>query len=195
MGLNTQQPGRGDSLREVLRGVLLAAVRSGPGAADGIGSIECQAVATLYLLLMDHSIDEWGRCRYCRRPGAVFGRRWRRCRVHGQARVWLRQSEELLLRLLADVLGLAAGPSPAAESAPGRAPASDSQDTDVRPAIATDPPTQPLQTPAIPSPLPPGPVERDGRPLHTAGPGSWTCRRAAVGECAVGSVDPGLSQP
>lgn len=93
---------------ELLRGVLRDAVQAGPGAAGGIGSVECQAVATLYLLLMDHPIDPRGRCRSCRRPGRVFGPRWRRCRVHAKAIVWLVQSDEaLLLRLLADEPGLA----------------------------------------------------------------------------------------
>ncbi len=86
---------------ELLRGVLRDAVQAGPGAAGGIGSVECQAVATLYLLLMDHPIDPRGRCRSCRRPGAVFGLRWRRCRVHAKATLCLHHLDEvLLLRLL-----------------------------------------------------------------------------------------------
>ena len=88
---------------ELLRGVLRDAMQAGPGTASGIGSVECQAVATLYLLLMDHPIDPRGRCQSCRRPGRVFGSRWRSCRVHAKAMVWLGQSDEaLLLRLLAD---------------------------------------------------------------------------------------------
>ncbi|MGH3886616.1 MAG: hypothetical protein ACRDSZ_08600 [Pseudonocardiaceae bacterium] len=42
-----------DALREVLH----RAVQAGPGAVDGIGSIQCQASAVLYLLLRDHPID------------------------------------------------------------------------------------------------------------------------------------------
>ncbi len=154
------------SLRKALRGVLLAAVKAGPGAAGGIGSIECQVVATLYVLLVrDHPIDRWGRCRSCRRPGAVLGPRWRRCRVYSQAIVWLRQPEELLLRLLAEELGLATAP------------------------------TEPLQTPVIPSPLPRllvDPVERDGRIQITAGPemipdGLWS-RRVPFEDLLSGSV-------
>ncbi len=76
--------------------------------------------------------------------------------MYSQAMVWLRQPEELLLRLLADELGLATTPPPATDTAPGRAPASDLQDTDVLPAIATGAPTEPLQTPVIPSPPPRG---------------------------------------
>lgn len=106
---------------EWLRGVLCDAVQAGPGAAGGIGTVECRAVATLYLLLMDHPIDPRGRCRSCRRPGAVFGSRWRRCRVHSKATLCLHQLDDvLLLCLLADDLGLAAA-SPPAE--PERAPA------------------------------------------------------------------------
>ncbi len=147
---------------ELLRGVLRDAVQAGPGAAGGIGSVECQAVTTLYLLLMDHPIDRRGRCRSCRRPGAVFGLRWRRCRVHGKATLFLHHLDEvLLLRFLAHELGLAV---PAPPAVPGRAPASDQEDTDVLPAVAADPPTEPLQTPAVPSPLPPRGPRGEGRP-------------------------------
>ncbi len=147
---------------QVLQKILVDGVQPGRGTAGGIGSVECRAVATLYMLLMDHSIDRRGRCRSCRRPGTVFGPRWRRCRVYGKANVWLHQPEEALrLRhLLTHELGLA--PTPPA--APGRAPASDPEATDVLPAIAADPPTQPLQTPAVPSPLPPRGPRGAGRP-------------------------------
>ncbi len=150
-----------DLMCRVLRGVLRDVVQAGPGAAGGIGSVECQAVATLYMLLMDHPIDQRGRCRSCRRPGAVFGPRWRRCRVHVKANLWLHQPEEQLLRLLAHELGLAAASPPAA---PGRAPASDPDDTEVLPAIAADPSIEPLQTPAVPSLLPPRGPRGAGRP-------------------------------
>ena len=117
-----------DLMCRVLRQMLRDAVQAGPGAAGGIGIVECQAVAALYLLLMDHPIDQRGRCRSCRRPGAVFGSRWRCCRVYVKAALWLRQPEELLRRLLAQELGL----------------------------TAPTPPTDPLPTPAVPpSPIPP----------------------------------------
>lgn len=59
------------------------------------------------MLLMDHPIDRRGPCGSCRRPGAVFGPRWRRCRVYGKANVWLHQPDEaLLLRLLGPGVGL-----------------------------------------------------------------------------------------
>ncbi|MGH3815673.1 MAG: hypothetical protein ACRDUV_25005 [Pseudonocardiaceae bacterium] len=135
---------------EVLRRVLVAAVQAGPGAAGGIGSVECQAVAALYLLLLDHPIDRWGRCRACRRLGAVFGPRWRHCRVHGKANLCLHQPEELLLlRLLVHELGLADLPPPAA---PGRAPAGDPETTDVLPSVAADLPAQPLRGAGWPDP-------------------------------------------
>ncbi|MGH3946464.1 MAG: hypothetical protein ACRDRY_24550 [Pseudonocardiaceae bacterium] len=123
--LSVYQTGH-DLMCQVLRKVLLNGVQAGRSAAGGIGSVECQAVATLYMLLMDHPIDRRGRCRSCRRPGAVFGSRWRRCRVYGKASVWLHQPDEaLLLRLLVHELGLAAAPPPATGVAPGRASASD----------------------------------------------------------------------
>lgn len=155
-----------DLLCQVLRKVLVDVVQAGRGAAGGIGSVECQAVATLYMLLMDHPIDRRGRCRSCRRPGAVFGSRWRRCQVYGKANVWLHQPDEaLLLRLLAHELGLAAAPRPATGVASGRAPASDPGDTDMLPAIAADRPTEPLRTPAVPS----TPTAQAGRPDLTHG--------------------------
>jgi hypothetical protein len=117
-----------DLMCRVLHRVLRDAVQAGPGAAGGIGTVEGRAVAALYLLLVDHPIDQRGRCRSCRRLGAVFGLRWRCCRVYVKAALWLRQPEEVLRRLLADELGLA----------------------------APTPPTDPLPTPAVsPSPIPP----------------------------------------
>jgi hypothetical protein len=73
MSPNLHQVGDGDPLRAALRGVLLAAVESGPIAAGGIDSIQRRACAVLYSLLMDHPVDQRGRCQSCRRPGVVFG--------------------------------------------------------------------------------------------------------------------------
>ncbi|MGH3855897.1 MAG: hypothetical protein ACRDR6_20895 [Pseudonocardiaceae bacterium] len=104
--------GDDDPLRAALRGVLCAAVES-PGCTGGIGSVECRAVLTLYSLLVEHSVDQWGRCRSCRRPGSVVGARWRQCQVHGKATLYVRQLDEvLLLSLLASALPPAA-PGPA----------------------------------------------------------------------------------
>jgi hypothetical protein len=76
--------------------------RAGRGAADGVGSVECRAMVALYSLLMDHRIDQWGRCQSCRRPGSVFGARWRPCQVRSKASLCLdRRDEVLLLELVA----------------------------------------------------------------------------------------------
>jgi hypothetical protein len=119
MSLNLPQAGNDDPLRAVLRDVLRAAVES-PRATGGIGSVECRAVVTLYSLLMDHPVDQWGRCRSCRRPGSVVGSRWRRCQVHGKATLCLRQLDEvLLLSLLADELESLDGEAVMIESSVG----------------------------------------------------------------------------
>ncbi|MGH3772169.1 MAG: hypothetical protein ACRDRW_12365 [Pseudonocardiaceae bacterium] len=103
--------------------VLVDGVRAGRGGAGGIGSVPFRACVALYGLLLDHPVDEWGRCRSCRWPGSVFGARWRQCQVHGKATLCLRQLDEvLLLSLLDRQLGLADEPPPAA---PGPARAGD----------------------------------------------------------------------
>ncbi|MGH4007525.1 MAG: hypothetical protein ACRDTH_05050 [Pseudonocardiaceae bacterium] len=93
---------------DALRGALLRAVHAGPGAVDGIGSIQCQAAAVLYLLLRDHPIDRRGRCRSCRHSGAMVCPRRQRCRIHRTASYWLlRQPDKAqLLSHLASELGL-----------------------------------------------------------------------------------------
>jgi hypothetical protein len=145
----------------VLREALAEGVRAGRGAAGGIGSIQFRACAAVYWLLLDHPVDRRGRCRSCRRHGALVGARWRRCRVSGTASLWLEQLDELLLpRLLPHELSLGAVAAPAA---PGRAPARDPEDTDVLPAIAAEAPTQLSQTPVVPPPPAQG-FPRAGRP-------------------------------
>jgi hypothetical protein len=92
-----------DALCQMLRKVLVDGAQAGRGAAGGICSVEGRAVVTLYSLLRDHSVDQWGRCRCCRRPGAVLGARWRPCQVHSKADLCLRRLDEVLLRsVLAD---------------------------------------------------------------------------------------------
>ncbi len=119
-------------LRDVLNGA-----HAGPGAVDGIGSVQVRA--TLYGLLMDHPIDRQGRCRSYRHPG-VFGRR-RRCWVHVHACHWLHHPDiQFLLSQPASEFGLAS--TGVAATKP--------DDTDVLSAIAADPPTDPSQTPAAP---------------------------------------------
>lgn len=76
---------------EALCGVLRAAIEESPDAAQGIGSVQDRAVAALYFVLLDHPVDQHGRCRSCRRPGATFGSRRHLCRVHMKAQFWLLQ--------------------------------------------------------------------------------------------------------
>ncbi|MGH3899858.1 MAG: hypothetical protein ACRDTA_16755 [Pseudonocardiaceae bacterium] len=97
-----------DLMCRVVRGVLRDGVQDGPDAEGGIGSIQFRASATLYELLLDHPIDRRGRCRSCRRTGAVLGRPRRRCRVYLKARHWLHHPDvPFLLSQLASELGLA----------------------------------------------------------------------------------------
>lgn len=85
-----------DFMCTVLRRTLADGVRAGIGAEDGIGSLRCRVSGALYALLLAHPVDHRGRCRSCRRPGAVFGLRRRRCWVHLEASHWLRQPDWLL---------------------------------------------------------------------------------------------------
>jgi len=99
-------------LCEALRDVLRSAVESRHGNRSVIGSVPYRAVVTLYMLLMAHPVDRWGRCRSCRRPGAVLRWRRRRCRVHGEASVWLHQPAEFVGSQLAREFGLVSGADP-----------------------------------------------------------------------------------
>jgi hypothetical protein len=168
MSPNVPQAGNDDPLRAALRGVVRAAVES-PRGTGGIGSIECRAVITLYSLLMDHPVDQWGRCRSCRRPGSVVGSRWRPCQVHSKATLCLRQLDEVLLSMLADDLGLATAPPPAA---PGPAPAGDpsrhrhaARDRNPirHPATADPDCSAPAPSPQVPQGGTVGPESRRGR--------------------------------
>jgi hypothetical protein len=78
---------------QALRGVLLASVQDSVGRDD---SVPYRASAALYFLLMDHPVDQRGRCRSCRRPSATFGLRRRVCRVHMKAEFWLQQPTDFL---------------------------------------------------------------------------------------------------
>lgn len=89
-----------------LRGLLVNAVRAGPRAAGGVGSVPCRASATLYMLLVGHPVDRRGRCRSCWGPGAVLGLRRRFCRVRIAADYWLHQRPEFLHSSLARELEL-----------------------------------------------------------------------------------------
>src|SRR6478609_9024306 len=117
------------STMSALRDVLLAAITFKTSAGGTTGSIQFRACAVLYLLLCDHSVDQRGRCRSCRRSGGLLGLRRRRCRVHVQADYWLRQPAEFLHFLLIRELELTDLP-PAHDSATHVA-AGDLGDTDV----------------------------------------------------------------
>ncbi|MGH3600771.1 MAG: hypothetical protein ACRDQH_10915 [Pseudonocardiaceae bacterium] len=119
-----------------LRDVLLAAVTFKPAAPGATASTQFRACAVLYLLLCDHSVDQRGRCRSCRRSGGVLGLRRRLCRVHVKANYWLHQPVEFLNCLLARELGLTDLP-PAHDSATHLA-AGDLGDTDVLSSVEPD---------------------------------------------------------
>lgn len=182
-------------LCEVLRGVLRDGVLAGPGPGEGIGSLRCRVSGALYALLSAHPVDRRGRCRSCRRWGAVLGRRRRLCWVNIHAGFWLRQPEWFLHSRVAAECGLV-DLSPAA--APGRASATGPADpavTDMLPrtaAQAGDPSTPPFQTPVIPPPLPSPqvPPGRGGRTLLTAGQGLHT-RWPPASPCSIPLPAPG----
>lgn len=109
MGWTIEQTGPrlvGDAVREVLRQTLQA------GPAGGLDSIRYRACAALYSLLLDHPLDQRGRCRCCRRSGAMLGPRRRPCRIHLRASYWLlcQADEDPLPWQLGDELGLGAVP-------------------------------------------------------------------------------------
>ncbi|MGH4007579.1 MAG: hypothetical protein ACRDTH_05320 [Pseudonocardiaceae bacterium] len=101
---------------DTLRDVLLAAVTARPAADGGIGSIQLRACAVLYMLLHDHTLDRRGRCRSCRHPCALLGKRRRRCRIYVEASFWLRQPDDVVLRHLTSELNHRPTPAPG----PGR---------------------------------------------------------------------------
>jgi hypothetical protein len=95
-----------DHLRRMLRGAVQAAMRSQVKGA--VGSMGCRASAALDALLAAHPVDRVGRCRSCRRPGALLGRRRRRCLIYLIVRYWLRQPDEVLRSHLASETSLSA---------------------------------------------------------------------------------------
>lgn len=130
-----------DLLRKVLRRYLVARVQS-PCGAGGLDQMVYGAVAALDSLLAAHSVDGRGRCWSCRGPGWL-GCRPRVCVVFRKARYWLRQPTHRVQAHLAAELGVDLMAPPGA---------ADPEATEVRPVIAGDPPTDPVQTPAVPSP-------------------------------------------
>jgi len=99
---------------------LRESVRAGPGALKRVGSVRYRASAVLYLLLLEHPIDERGRCRSC--PGVMIGLRSRPCQIHLRASDWLlHHPDEALLRShLAEELGAGRVPPRAGAGAPPR---------------------------------------------------------------------------
>jgi hypothetical protein len=85
-----------DVMYTALRQVLREGVQAGPGAAEGLDSLPCRVSGALYALLMAHPIDRHGRCRSCRRPGSVLGRRRQDCVVYFEVSCWLGQPDTLL---------------------------------------------------------------------------------------------------
>lgn len=159
-----------DALRET--------VHAGPGALDSPGSIRYWASAVLYMLLLDHPVDQRGRCRSCRRSGAMIGLRRRSCRVHAKASYWLlRQPDDTLLSHLANEVGEDSVLSRGAATPPDRSNLTvtariDPSNTGVLPKIMDDPRTDPAQTPAVPFPLSPREFREVGRPEpHHSGTG------------------------
>lgn len=156
---------------EVVRAALIDAVESGPGA---VGLVQHRAMAALYKVLLDHPVDRRGRCRSCRRPGAVLGRRRRRCRVHIETTYWLHQPDEEFLRSqLAGEFGLADPPPSGLNTAPKRrgtdaGAADDRDDTVVLPAVDSLPSNGSIAVPQSPTVSPPpslpGGFPRAGRP-------------------------------
>jgi len=102
-------------LQESLRGVLWTVVEAGPGAGSGMGAVPWRACAALYTLVEGHPVDRRGRCRSCRRPGALLWWVRRRCQVRIAACYWLHQPDQtLLLDLLTRELNQHPRPSPGA---------------------------------------------------------------------------------
>jgi hypothetical protein len=161
-------------ISEALGDELRQAVQAGPSVADQADSIRYRISAVLYLLLREHSIDHRGRCRSCRRPGAMMTIRRQPCRILIKARYWLlRPPEEAqLLSLLAAELPASPPSSPSASQAHRPIHSGpDKQrrdsglgDTDVLPTLPACPSTQPAQTPALPSLLSPHSRPGTGRP-------------------------------
>lgn len=170
-------------LQAVLRDALLDMVGSAHGL-QGIGRVGLGACAGLYSLLAAHPVDRQGRCRSCRSPGWL-GHRRQVCMVFQKAHYWLRQPGHRLQAHLASELDVDLPPLP---------DAADPEATEVLPRVEpdlSDPPTDLLQTPAIP----PTPTAQAGRPeLDHGGAGEHPeRRRPRRGPSDNPSQDPGRS--
>ena len=116
-----------DVMYTALRQVLREGVQARPGAAEGLDSLFCRVSGALYALLMAHPIDRHGRCRSCRRPGSVLGRRRQDCVVYFEVSCWLGQPDTLLRARIAHQWQLTRHPAahvattPHQDSTPGPA--------------------------------------------------------------------------
>ena len=116
-----------DVMYTALRRVLREGVQASPGAAEGLDSLPCRVSGALYALLMAHPIDRHGRCRSCRRPGSVLGRRRQDCVVYFEVSCWLSQPDPLLRARIAHQWQLTRHPAahvattPHQDSTPGPA--------------------------------------------------------------------------
>ena len=155
----------------------------------GIGAIGCRASAALNALLAAHPVDRRGRCRSCRRPGALFGRGRRTCLSYWTANYWLLQPVEALRFRLDPELQVHVDASSPSHTG-------DRDSTDVLSAIEPDLGVS-LQTPVVPPPLPPRRCPRAGRPdADHGGTGVYSdnsprsrrvpCRNPVTGPVALG---------
>jgi hypothetical protein len=152
------------SVHQTSYGWLCDALRGaarGEASGPGIDAIGCRATGALNALLAAHPVDRRGRCRSCRRPGALLGRGRRTCLIYWTAHYWLLQPVEALRFRLdpeVQVHGDASSPShtvdrDVTDAQPQGAPGSSGQ-----------PPRRPIPTPVVPPPLPPRRCPRAGRP-------------------------------
>jgi hypothetical protein len=109
-----------DVMYTALRRVLREGMQAGPGAKEEIDSLPCRVSGALYALLMAHPIDRHGRCRSCRRPGSVLGRRRQDCVVCFEVSYWLSQPDRVLRARIAHQWGLTRQPAAGVATAPGR---------------------------------------------------------------------------
>jgi hypothetical protein len=80
----------------LIRDALRETLQAGPGALENIDSLRYRASAVLYLLLLEHPLDERGRCWSC--PGALSWLRPRPCQIHLKASEWLLHHPDEVLR-------------------------------------------------------------------------------------------------
>ncbi len=139
----------------LIRDALRETLQAGPSALEKAGSLRYRASAVLYLLLLEHPLDERGRCWSC--PGVLRWLRPRPCQIHLKASDWLLHHPDEALSHLARELGAASllSPNVLARRTPGTPPRSgltvrarpDPRDTDVPPAAAGEPRPDPAQIP------------------------------------------------